>query len=101
MGQSIDARQAEGREMTDLLEKIEGFVTQDDMRSAYISAVCRVCKMHWLGPRDPRRRARGALLTLAEHQEQHGDDSYDASDDMRRSLEECYREIRKRKARGG
>jgi hypothetical protein len=60
--------------MTDLLQELDGFVIQDDDRTVYISAVCRVCKMRWLVPRDERRRTRVAISLLCAHVEAHGDE---------------------------
>jgi hypothetical protein len=85
--------------MTDPLEELDGFIIQDDGRTAYLRAVCRHCSTSWYVPRDPQRRARGALGVLCEHVEQHGD--YDGAADFERSLSECYSEVRARKAAGG
>jgi hypothetical protein len=60
--------------MTDLLQELDGFVIQDDGRTAYISAVCSVCKLRWYVPRDPQHRARGAISILCAHAEAHGDE---------------------------
>jgi len=69
-----EAPTAEGSEMTDVLAELDGFVIQDDGRAVYYSAVCRVCKMRWLVPRDERRRTRVAISLLARHIETHDDE---------------------------